>query len=721
MSAASTPSKRGVVGVHIENQTLDLVVPRLMEDISGRYTSNINLVDFVVSVWGIDRGLTDSLLEHSWKIPSLVLDKYRSATLEMDLYEQFANIANDLVKDATQFASTFTPQSPTPDGIHFWHARGTKPLESVLTTRKPDMLIVAAKHKDVQPRWTLVRHVLEFKRHGKNPQVDVCMNKIAPNSDPGPFRTLGTRRGSGSRGRKYATRSKLTPLESSNIESYDSEQNGMKRKHQGSNNERAAKRPRKQERMEKQHAQLAIYSLECLDASSRHYTSGIWIDQFDISLWYYDRASVIRTEIFNFKENPGRLALVLYALSTCTDQCAGFDPYLIAGDYQPPERPSRIRKREKHNPNLWQEVNGFEYKFPASAKYPRRGRYRILETLFAYRGLLGRGTMVYRVLPLLDTHTFGVRPPLLDESNAEAGEARSEEALKIGWPSTKRHLEGYILECLRRRLPEQWHEHLPDVTFAATMSGKDLQLPRFKLVKDLPEDRQLHILGMKLYHKLWEAGSVDEFMEIFVDCVECHHHAYHEGRVLHRDLSENNLMFEPLKDGKKKGILNDWDMSSFVDDNNEIPLSHATHRTGTVPFMARDLLTKSPPAHLYRHDLESFFYILVWVSVHYDFSQNVRDKSRALQKKWDREDLDDVRYAKIAFISDFFHKQEIFNIVPPKCEALRPWLEALWILFHEANDAQGKNWQDPNWDTNTSGGQLTFTTFMAALGRRPRS
>ena len=36
-------------------------------------------------------------------------------------------------------------------------------------------------------------------------------------------------------------------------------------------------------------------------------------------------------------------------------------------------------------------------------------------------------------------------------------------------------------------------------------------------------------------------------------------------------------------------------------------------RTGTGPFMALDLLLyRQPPVHLYRHDLESFFWVLVW-------------------------------------------------------------------------------------------------------------
>ncbi|KAF5383649.1 hypothetical protein D9615_003848 [Tricholomella constricta] len=127
---------------------------------------------------------------------------------------------------------------------------------------------------------------------------------------------------------------------------------------------------------------------------------------------------------------------------------------------------------------------------------------------------------------------------------------------------------------------------------------------------------------MKLYGKSWEVGSVEAFQDVFVDCLECHYHAYTDAKVLHRDLSENNLMFkrtDDTSDGKVKGILNDWDMASDVEANDEILPSTATHRIGTIPFMAIDLLVvnKRPPPHLYRHDLESFFYILVWAASGY--------------------------------------------------------------------------------------------------------
>ncbi|KAF8657534.1 hypothetical protein AX14_007873, partial [Amanita brunnescens Koide BX004] len=40
------------------------------------------------------------------------------------------------------------------------------------------------------------------------------------------------------------------------------------------------------------HLQLARYVLECMAAASRHYATGVFVDRFNISLWYYDRAIV---------------------------------------------------------------------------------------------------------------------------------------------------------------------------------------------------------------------------------------------------------------------------------------------------------------------------------------------------------------------------------------------------------------------------------------------
>lgn len=62
------------------------------------------------------------------------------------------------------------------------------------------------------------------------------------------------------------------------------------------------------------------------------------------------------------------------------------------------------------------------------------------------------------------------------------------------------------------------------------------------------------------------------------------------------------------KDGKKIGVLTDYDLSSLADG----PGPRGNELTGTVPFMALDLLTEEGQQgkvkYLYCHDLEPFIW-----------------------------------------------------------------------------------------------------------------
>ena len=75
-------------------------------------------------------------------------------------------------------------------------------------------------------------------------------------------------------------------------------------------------------------------------------------------------------------------------------------------------------------------------------------------------------------------------------------------------------------------------------------------------------------------------------------------------------------MFQEDKHGKKRGVLLDLDLA-FVQNYKE-HRSHGTdtHRTGTLPFMAIDLL-KGPKTHLAHHDIESILWLLIFVTSKY--------------------------------------------------------------------------------------------------------
>ncbi|KAF5332739.1 hypothetical protein D9611_005309 [Ephemerocybe angulata] len=145
-----------------------------------------------------------------------------------------------------------------------------------------------------------------------------------------------------------------------------------------------------------------------------------------------------------------------------------------------------------------------------------------------------------------------------------------------------------------------------------------------KLTKDNHPDRVFRglLVASPCYKKLWQAGSIENFKKVWLDCLRFHYLAFTKGKVLHRDISEHNLMVLEHPDGTVTGILTDWDIAKFVDtaaqDGIQVGVSGGhKHRTGTPPFMALDLLHGRDRIHHPRHDLESFFYIIIWAVFHY--------------------------------------------------------------------------------------------------------
>jgi hypothetical protein len=170
--------------------------------------------------------------------------------------------------------------------------------------------------------------------------------------------------------------------------------------------------------------------------------------------------------------------------------------------------------------------------------------------------------------------------------------------------------------------------------------------------------------------------------------------------------------------GEVYGVLNDFDLACGIDSANASPTSN--QRTGTKPFMAIDLLSESPPPrHLYRHDLESFFHVLVFMTSTYLKGTEIQNP---LLQSWLTKTMEGVVKEKISFImldticptSDF---RELKNLLTTMRYTLACGFTAL--LQHKTERGLANEAGCPSFNQDTLGGHVTFDKFVAAFGITP--
>ncbi|KAF7877418.1 hypothetical protein EAF04_001095 [Stromatinia cepivora] len=112
---------------------------------------------------------------------------------------------------------------------------------------------------------------------------------------------------------------------------------------------------------------------------------------------------------------------------------------------------------------------------------------------------------------------------------------------------------------------------------------------------------------------IYKAHSRKSLLIALKGCIEGHESLYKAG-FLHRDISINNLMInEDAKNPSWFSFLIDLDLAIKRDRESS---SGAKGRTGTRAFMAIGILRGEE--HSFMHDLESFFWVLFWICVHYN-------------------------------------------------------------------------------------------------------
>ncbi|KAF8915069.1 hypothetical protein CPB85DRAFT_1560535 [Mucidula mucida] len=233
-------------------------------------------------------------------------------------------------------------------------------------------------------------------------------------------------------------------------------------------------------------------------------------------------------------------------------------------------------------------------------------------------------------------------------------------------------------------------------------------------------------------------SSASDFGQVFFDVLNCHKWLHDNPRILHRDISMSNIMYRLDDDHNVCGVLNDMDLSSDLNDLEDLKAT-SLRRTGTPPFMAIDLLRKHSvqPNHLYRHDLESLFYVMLILFARYeliaaepndDRGERLVKRHKAPLSEWFDPTLswETLGKDKQIFITDtppVNSSLHMNHILSSSFQGFKTWISRLKNALEDGLGARNRALREvedsgeahPSFVSETLGGNFQYSTFFGLM------
>lgn len=519
---------------------------QMCEDVGPHQHHDIQILDFAHHVWGIDREIGQKILDMRVKLDSRKLYAYRKSESERDLHAPFVDFAKVLHGEVTSRLDS----PPEIISDCFWEENDTG--KSVMTTWKAQQ-----PSNDTEPNLCIAKHIFEFK-HDRYKDNGSFLSQSHKKRLMKAFTSVSNRHPKVrfAPPREVNSERKASPEpESSDGDLHVPEFESRKRRRRSESSSSSTHRPTKRGRFSDK-AHLLAYAAECMAATSRRWVSGLLIDTCEVTACYFDRHMVVCSSSFSFDRSPEALALIVYAMSLCNKDHAGFDPHNLPSLFTLPtaeaaqsamalpvtrvtgsffdfsfcdryesakDARSKAGLKEKdtaehrRGDKAMVGSHGESVKLSADQEGAERTQnprardsacFRVVDFIRQPDELIGRGTAVYKVQRRLSSGTFS------DELYA----------LKFSWTVKSRLSEIDAVQHLRTTLPDSSHDHLPDHFFAQSWTAEQLRLPWLNLKLTLNEknhqERFLRAFTSKFYKKLWESGTIENFKQAWLDCVE---------------------------------------------------------------------------------------------------------------------------------------------------------------------------------------------------------
>ncbi|OTB10888.1 hypothetical protein K445DRAFT_322656 [Daldinia sp. EC12] len=396
------------------------------------------------------------------------------------------------------------------------------------------------------------------------------------------------------------------------------------------------------------------------DQPTRRFVHAFSFCASKMELWVFDRSGAYSSDMFDIHDEPDKFARAFVGYATMDDDLMGLDTF--------------IERKDKHRYVIVDDASGKEIKV------------KLQNAIVRQKAIVCRGTTCYETQDshvakfswASDKRKLEVEQLNLAQAMGVEGVAKVVAHRRI--TSIAELREGLLFSAAHRFRGEDIQSNRPLSTTPSMSTTNKRKSSDDHALDNVPSSKRRRSRSQKsklttksigktkpsLYtpgEDLWEnriysclvispAGrvisefrNIRELLESLRDAIKAHQSLYIKGKILHRDISSNNIIItKPERANGFKGMLIDLDLAKVRDSGP----SGARHRTGTMQFMAIEVLRKTD--HTYRHDLESFFYVLLWMcacqSWWNGFGSVEKPPQKSLLRKWGIGSFEDIADAK---------------------------------------------------------------------------
>ncbi|KAH8113475.1 hypothetical protein DFH11DRAFT_1598800 [Phellopilus nigrolimitatus] len=402
----------------------------------------------------------------------------------------------------------------------------------------------------------------------------------------------------------------------------------------------------------------------------RRFVLGMAIFKDYATFYYFDRAGVVTSDTFNIHENPEKFLRIIFGFLFASNTEHGYDPTIRSDDE-----------------GYFTTVKG--------------KKFRLEGSLHEEPCVRGRGTICH--IATLDGKKYVVKDSWVDDScqssehqilkhlHGVAGvpTIAAFEVVKIG-------REKDTIKRLRKVFRKQ-----------KFFDEEELRWRSVQVQVDNREHRRLVTspLGdcFESFSSLIELVSATRDLILIVRDLA-------RRNILHCDISRRNIVLAKLDENAplRRAFLIDYDTAiNFV---KQKALHAKRHRTGTLPYMALDLLVcgkdgNPEVAHAYYHDLESIFFVLCWICTilqgpNYEKRKDF-DFGQATISGWVGPDPENPnyrrlrRYKETSVVEQDTFEKEVLGQFAPYFDDLHPCLSAMrLVLFNRDVDDYDSEYHD---------------------------